>query len=140
MVATSTAHAEMGAIHDCIQITKSHGFLQFILDAEEGEEAFPLTFNDNMSALQIAGQDQSTKKSRHMMIRLAHVKEHAECLAFVNSDLNLADALTKHNMPAKKYIQLFTPGLYERDGTSEHGIEDEHEHTTYSTNYIARCL
>jgi hypothetical protein len=59
------------------------------------------------------------------------VKEHAQDLAFVDSDSNCGDMLTKHSIPRHKYIQLFQPGAYQLDKTkyktSQNTEEDEDE-------------
>ena len=109
IVATSTAAAEYCAIHDAIELTKGHGFLAALVP---GDVEFPKIFNDNQSALAISKQTIPSRKSRHLMIRMANVHQYQDRLNFISSGLNLGDQFTKANMSREKLKQLFEPGSY----------------------------
>ena len=124
VITTSTAAAEYTAIDDAIKLTKSYSFFNWIM---ENKRDIPTIFNDNQSALAISKSDATTKASRHLLLRMAHVKEHSKDLAFVDSDSNLGDMLTKYSIPRYKFIQLFQPGLYQRDKSIWMKSKDNYE-------------
>ena len=114
----------------------------------EYKREIPTIFNDNQSWLAISKSDMTSKASRHLLLRMAHVKEHAKDLAFVNSDSNLGDMLTKYSIPRYKYVQLFQPGIYQRDklkwknaseNSEEHDDEDDAASSSVHWAYAHTC-
>jgi hypothetical protein len=99
--AMSTAEAEYVAASDALVVQDTLGFLDFLTDPGE----IPL-FVDNKSAIAIAQSEETTKKSRHFMLRYHKVKEEGRRLYFCPDLLQKADALTK-NVPIEKRMTLF---------------------------------
>ena len=56
----------------------------------------------------------TTKKSKHMTLRLHLVRGHVDDLCYVSTDLNMAGPLTKA-LPGHKYLKMFN--LCARDKT-----------------------
>ena len=109
--ATSTCESEYYACFDCIKLSKSQGFLDFVL---EEDQVIPLTLCDNQSAIALAHSSMVTKKSKHIMMRYHEVKDHFESLCFVPTDVNMADPLTKP-LPSDKYVKMFFVNSFEKD-------------------------
>lgn len=128
IVATSSAESEIGAIHDCVLLSKSLGFQHHITEYLSGskpetELTLPMILNDNKSALEIVGKTVATKKSKHMLLRHAHVTQFAKSMAWVSSGLNLADGLTKGSLSRNQYLQMFYPSMYDPSAHSNFAIE-----------------
>ena len=70
-----------------------------------------------------------------MLIRAANVRQFSRNLAFTDTEHNMGDPFTKANLPERKYIQLFYPGLYERDQTMYKQQTDDD--TDVDTNSIS---
>jgi hypothetical protein len=122
IIATSSAESEVGAIHDCVLLSKSLGFQHHITEYHSGSKSdldLPMILNDNKSALEIVGKTVATKRSKHMLLRHAHVTQFAKSMAWVSSGLNLADGLTKGTLSRNQYFQMFYPSMYD---PSEHTV------------------
>lgn len=115
----STCEAEYIALYDTLVLTKSLGFRNWFLEEKE----LPLVFCDNQSALKISQNSLPTKKSKHYMLRLMLVRENYKSLAYVPTDKNRADPLTK-GVTADKYIQLFDAGY-------DPAMDDDVEESVY---------
>lgn len=102
--ATSTMEAEYCSMYDCIRLTFEQSYLDWLTEHES--KNFPLVFNDNRSALCLANTSVATKRSKHMMLRLHTVRDYVKDLCYINTDLNLADPLTKP-LAGNKYIHIF---------------------------------
>ena len=97
----STAEAEYIAASDALSVEETLGFMKFV----SADVETPL-FVDNKSAISIAKSPDTTKKSRHFMLRFCKVKDNARRLFFCPSTLQKADALTK-NVPFETRMSLF---------------------------------
>jgi hypothetical protein len=56
----------------------------------------PIVFGDNQSAIAVANASLPTKGTKHFLLEFHHVKEYAENIAYVATQVNKADPLTKH--------------------------------------------
>ena len=99
--AMSTAEAEYIAASDALSVEETLGFMKFL-----GDESDPPLFVDNQSAISIAKSPDTTKKSRHFMLRYCKVRDNARRLFFCPSTLQKADAVTK-NVPFETRMSLF---------------------------------
>ena len=54
-----------------------------------------MLFTDNRSAIEVARSELPTKKTKHFLLRFHEVKEHLDRIAYVPTDENKADPLTK---------------------------------------------
>jgi hypothetical protein len=100
--ATSTCESEYCALYDLLRITQSQGFLDWFQD----QGTLPTLFSDNQSALALASTSVTTKKSKHMEVRLHTLRDFAKDLCYVPTEVNKADPLTKP-VPGDKYIGMF---------------------------------
>jgi hypothetical protein len=101
--ATSTCEAEYCALYDTIKLSLSQGFLDWY--GMTGEK-IPLTFCDNKSALSVSKSTITTKRSKHMSLRLHMVRDHCRDLCYVPTGENKADPLTK-GLVGEKYLSMF---------------------------------
>ena len=99
--AMSTAEAEYIAASDALTVEESLGFMNFL-----GDGLDPPLFVDNKSAIAIAKSPDTTKKSRHFMLRYCKVRDNARRLFFCPTTLQKADALTK-SVPLDVRMSLF---------------------------------
>jgi hypothetical protein len=97
----STAEAEYIAASDALTVEESLGFMNFL-----GDGLDPPLFVDNKSAIAIAKSPDTTKKSRHFMLRYCKVRDNARRLFFCPTTLQKADALTK-SVPLDVRMSLF---------------------------------
>jgi hypothetical protein len=104
--ATSTCESEYCALYDLLRITQSQGYLDWFLD----QGTLPTLFSDNQSALALAGTSVTTKRSKHMEVRLHTLRDFAKDLCYVPTEINKADPLTKP-VPAEKYIGMYRTRL-----------------------------
>ncbi len=104
--ATSTMEAEYCAMYDCVRLSEEQGYLKWYLENESAN--FPLVFNDNKSALALSETSVSTKRSKHMHLRLHMIRDYVKDLCYCNTDINLADTFTKP-LSHEKYVGLFEP-------------------------------
>ena len=100
--ALSTCESEYCALYDLVRITQSQGYLDWF--QEQG--TLPVCFSDNQSALALANTTVTTKRSKHMEVRLHMLRDVASDLCYVPTSINKADPLTKV-IPQVKVLQLF---------------------------------
>ena len=78
-------------------------FLEWFL--EQGRE-LPLVFGDNQSSLALSRSSVVRKRSKHIQLRFHVVRDFAKYLAYVPTEVNRADPLTKP-LTGPKYVGLF---------------------------------
>jgi hypothetical protein len=113
--ALRTTEAEYCALYDCIRLVQDQGYLNFFL--EEGK--LPLFFCDSKSAIAVAESSLITKRSKHMNLRLHLVRDHVDDLCYVNTEINMADPLTKP-LPGHKYLKMFNLSARDKSSNSDH--------------------
>ncbi len=97
ITATSTAEAEYIALSDC---GKSSLALGNIVQELTDENPFPTRiYEDNRTALMIANNESSTKRTKHIDVKYHHIKDLIRlkkiCITDISSDEQLADIFTK---------------------------------------------
>ena len=101
--AVSTCESEYVALRDTIRLSQNQGYLEWFL--EQGRE-LPLVFGDNQSSLALSRSSVVTKRSKHIQLRFHVVRDFAKYLAYVPTEVNRADPLTKP-LTGPKYVGLF---------------------------------
>ena len=91
LVTLSSCEAEYVSLYDTIRIAQSQGYLEWTIL----EDQLPLLFVDNQSAMDLSKSSIVTRKSKHIQLRYHLVRDFAENLCHVPSNLNNADVLTK---------------------------------------------
>jgi hypothetical protein len=99
--ATSTCEAEYTSMYDLLQFSTRLGCLDWFGDREK-----MLFFNDNKSALQLSKTTLATKRSKHFLLRLHEIRDHARKYLYVPSLQNRADPLTKAVL-REQYVSIF---------------------------------
>ena len=105
--AESTCEAELYAAHDALKLTKSQGWLEWLSDSP------PLLFVDNRSLIDLAKQEFTTKRSKHIGLRYMSVREELERLCYVPTGLNLSDPLTKPTWSMQMLRPEMSSGFYD---------------------------
>jgi hypothetical protein len=99
--ATSTCEAEYTSMYDLLQFSTRLGCLDWF-----GESEKMSFFNDNKSALTLSQTSLATKRSKHFLLRLHEIRDHARKYLYVPSLLNRADPLTKAVLK-EQYVSIF---------------------------------
>ena len=89
--AVSTCEAEYIALYDTLKLVENQSYLEWF--SENGVR--PILFCDNQSAITVANSTLPTKKTKHFQLRYHHVKDHCENIAYVPTNVNKSDPLTK---------------------------------------------
>jgi hypothetical protein len=98
--AESTCESELYAAHDAIKATKSQGWLEWVSGEEQiSGSVGPILFVDNRSLIDVAKQQFTSKKSKHIALRYMSVRDSLQSLCYVPTSKNLSDALTKPMAP-----------------------------------------
>ena len=98
-----------------------------------GDTLKPIIFGDSQSSIVLANTSIPTKRTKHMLLRLHMVRDHAENIAYCPTGLNMADPLTK---PMSKPMMMFQIPLSESlPERKEHGFFVEY----YNWLYVA-CI
>ena len=88
--AESTCESELYAAHDALKLTKGQGWVEFMMDSPS-----PILFVDNKSLIDLAKQEFTTKRSKHISLRYMSIRESVDRLCYCPTGLNLSDPLTK---------------------------------------------
>ena len=88
-------------MYDTVKLVQSQGYEDFNEDAR-----LQWIFGDNQSALQLANSTVTSKKSKHLQLRLHHLRDHKDKLCYVPTDLNRQDGFTKC-VPARVLWQIY---------------------------------
>ena len=89
--AVSTCEAEYIGMYDTLKLIEGQSYQDWFVQNKQ----CPLLFCDNQSAITVANSSLPTKKTKHFQLRFHHVKEHADNIAYVPTQLNKSDPLTK---------------------------------------------
>ncbi len=90
--ATSTCEAELCGLYDTVQLLQGMGYLSWF---DENHKEI-LLFGDNQSNYIIVAKSKApARKTKHIQLRYAVLKEHSDSITYVPIALNMADPLTK---------------------------------------------